>query len=266
MSLETSVEVADRLAVAHATPTVAQLARESRDRQVIKALQQSSELLDKQTHAGARSAASTRESSGSAAPTPASSRLKRLIDVAGAGFGLVFLAPFLLLVALVIRLESPGPALFRQRRKGRGGVPFVIYKFRTMGCLEDGPDIQQAQERDCRATRFGAFLRRSSIDELPQLLNVLKGDMSLVGPRPHAVAHDEFYAGAVAGYETRFLTRPGISGLAQVSGLRGATPNVEMMAARIALDLEYIRRWSIGLDLRILWQTLLIGPFDPSAF
>jgi putative colanic acid biosynthesis UDP-glucose lipid carrier transferase len=197
---------------------------------------------------------------------PASSKLKRLVDVVGAGFGLVFLAPFLLLLVLVIRLESPGPALFRQRRKGRGGVPFVIYKFRTLRCLEDGPEIVQVEQDDRRLTRLGGFLRRSSIDELPQLLNVLKGNMSLVGPRPHALAHDEFYGAAIENYDARFLARPGISGLAQVSGLRGATPNIEWMAARVALDLEYIRHWSLGLDIRILLQTLVAGPFDPAAF
>ena len=207
-----------------------------------------------------------RTAPGTSVRWPAASGLKRLIDVLGAGFGLVFLAPFLLLVALTIRLESPGPALFRQRRTGRGGVPFVIYKFRTMRCLEDGPHITQASRGDRRTTRLGALLRRSSIDELPQLINVLKGDMSLVGPRPHALAHDQLYAAAIDNYEARFLARPGISGLAQVSGLRGATPSVECMAARVALDLEYIQRWSIILDVRILVQTLLMGPFDPAAF
>jgi putative colanic acid biosysnthesis UDP-glucose lipid carrier transferase len=242
------------------------LARERRDHQVVRALEQSSRLLKGYERAEAANAAVICALSGTEPCLPAGSRFKRLIDVAGASFGLVFLAPFLLLVALLIRLESPGPALFRQRRKGRGGVPFAIYKFRTMRCLEDGPEIRQAERGDHRTTWLGAFLRRSSIDELPQLLNVLKGDMSLVGPRPHALAHDEFYGAAIENYDARFLARPGISGLAQVSGLRGPTPNIEWMAARVALDLKYIRNWSVGLDLRILLQTFVVGPFDPAAF
>jgi putative colanic acid biosysnthesis UDP-glucose lipid carrier transferase len=264
MSVETSRDDAARSAISHEAATSAQLARERRDQQVIRAHEQSRKLLKGSERAECANAMAAYAPD--AAHRPASSRLKRLIDVVGAGIGLVFLAPFLLLVALIIRLESHGPVLFRQRRKGRGGVPFVIYKFRTMRCLEDGPEIRQAERDDCRTTWLGAFLRRSSIDELPQLLNVLKGDMSLVGPRPHALAHDEFYGAAVENYDARFLARPGISGLAQVSGLRGATPTVEWMTARVALDLEYITRWSIALDLRILWQTLLIGPFDPGAF
>jgi putative colanic acid biosynthesis UDP-glucose lipid carrier transferase len=233
---------------------------------VIRALLQGGKLFDGRTRPLDASAISVAALSDRVPHPPASSGFKRSIDVVGAGFGLLFLAPFLLLVVLLIRLESPGPALFRQRRKGRGGVPFVIYKFRTMRCLEDGPEIRQAERGDDRATRFGLFLRRSSIDELPQLLNVLKGEMSLVGPRPHALAHDEFYGAVLEDYDARFLARPGISGLAQVSGLRGATPHIEWMAARVALDLEYIGHWSLGLDLRILLRTFVAGPFDPAAF
>ena len=194
------------------------------------------------------------------------STLKRLMDIAGAFCGLVFLAPFLLLVALVILIESRGPVFFRQRRTGCGGKPFYIYKFRTMRVVEDGPTIVQATPDDSRTTRFGAFLRRSSIDELPQLLNVLKNEMSLIGPRPHAVAHDVHYAALVPDYERRFLAKPGISGLAQVSGFRGETPNTQSMAARVALDLDYIAHWSFRLDVHILIQTLLAGPFHPAAY
>ncbi len=194
------------------------------------------------------------------------SRLKRAMDVLVAGLGLLFLAPVLILVALVVRLETPGPVLFRQRRTGRGGNVFYMYKFRSMYATEDGATIKQATAGDPRITRFGAFLRRTSIDEIPQLLNVLKNDMSLIGPRPHAVAHDLLYGALINDYSLRFLAKPGISGLAQVSGYRGATPDAEAMARRVALDLDYIADWSIGLDIRILIRTVLTGPFHPAAY
>ncbi len=194
------------------------------------------------------------------------SRLKRLFDVLAASFGLIFLAPVLILVAVIIRLETPGPVLFRQRRTGRGGAVFHMYKFRTMYGTEDGATIVQATRDDPRITRFGAFLRRASIDELPQLLNVLKNDMSLIGPRPHAVAHDILYGELIEDYRLRFLAKPGITGLAQVSGYRGATPDSDAMARRVALDLQYITDWSLALDLRVLLRTFLGGPFHPAAF
>jgi len=193
-------------------------------------------------------------------------KLKRLLDIAGALAGLAILAPLLVLVAVLIRLESPGPILFRQRRTGYGGATFVIYKFRTMAVSEDGPHVVQATRDDCRATRLGRILRRTSIDEFPNLINILKGEMSLVGPRPHALAHDRYWSTLVPGYEGRFMTKPGLTGLAQVEGYRGETPNVESMAGRIAYDLKYIREWSIGLDLKIIARTLMIGPFDPAAY
>lgn len=191
---------------------------------------------------------------------------KRAIDVLGSGAGLLFLSPFLILVAIMIRMESKGPALFSQRRTGYHGKEFKIFKFRSMRVEEDGEVVRQAMRGDDRITPLGAFLRKSSIDELPQLINVLKGDMSLVGPRPHALAHDRYYGAAIAGYESRFLVRPGITGLAQVQGHRGATPDVESMAKRIDKDLEYIRHWSPMLDIRIIWGTLMLGPFDPAAY
>jgi putative colanic acid biosysnthesis UDP-glucose lipid carrier transferase len=194
------------------------------------------------------------------------SRLKRLIDIFGAAMGLVLLSPFLLLVAIAVLIEHPGPIIFRQRRTGYGGVPFVIYKFRTMTVLEDGHMVVPATRDDGRTTRFGRFLRRTSIDELPQLVNVLKGDMSLVGPRPHALAHDEFFGGTVRGYDDRFLAKPGITGLAQVSGLRGEIRGPSCMAARLDKDLEYVSRWSVGMDIDILFRTLTMGPFHPAAY
>jgi putative colanic acid biosynthesis UDP-glucose lipid carrier transferase len=191
---------------------------------------------------------------------------KRGLDILGSGLGLLFLSPFLILVAILIRLESRGPALFCQRRTGYRGKEFKIYKFRSMRVAEDGDVITQATPGDARVTRLGAFLRQSSIDELPQLINVFKGDMSLVGPRPHALAHDRYYGEAIAGYHNRFLVRPGITGLAQVMGHRGATPDVAAMARRIDKDLEYIRRWSFRLDVEILCRTLMLGPFDSAAY
>lgn len=192
--------------------------------------------------------------------------LKRLIDVAGSLFGLGLLGPFLVLIAILIRLESPGPVLFRQRRTGYGGETFTIFKFRTMAAAEDGPIVLQATRHDCRATRLGRFLRRTSIDELPNLINVLRGEMSLVGPRPHAVAHDRYWAMLVPEYEGRFMTKPGLTGLAQVEGFRGETPNIDSMSARVSYDLRYIRTWSVWLDFKIIFRTLMIGPFDPAAY
>ncbi len=197
-----------------------------------------------------------------------SARLKRALDVCASLGGLVLLAPVLLVICLLIRLEGPGPALFRQWRTGRNGVPFQIYKLRTMCVIEDGACVVQATRNDPRITRLGSFLRQSNIDELPQLINVLRGEMSLVGPRPHALAHDSQFGAVVAYYDLRFGARPGLTGLAQVSGHRGETPNDASIAQRVDHDLEYIRRWSFALDLSILLQTLTWGasirrPTDP---
>lgn len=194
------------------------------------------------------------------------SKIKRLIDVVGAGLGLVFLLPLFILIATLICLESRGSPIFRQRRTGYKGKTFIIYKFRTMSVAEDGDRVVQAVRGDSRVTQLGSFLRRSSIDELPQLLNVFKGEMSLVGPRPHAVAHDEYYGRAITGYAGRFDAKPGITGLAQVSGFRGGTEDIALMAARVSRDVDYIRYWSLWLDLQILLRTLWVGPFDPSAY
>ncbi len=194
------------------------------------------------------------------------SGIKRAVDVVGAALLLVFLAPLLIMVMVIIRLESPGPVLFKQRRTGHRGAPFVIYKFRTMTVAEDGDAVVQARLQDQRITAFGRILRRSSIDELPQLINVLRGEMALVGPRPHALAHDRFYSSVVSQYYLRFLAKPGISGLAQVCGSRGPTPTAEAMATRIELDLDYIQNWSVKLDFAILVETLLSCFVSPAAF
>ena len=192
--------------------------------------------------------------------------LKRALDFFGALTGIVLLSPFLLLVALIIAVESRGNPLFHQRRSGYRGAPFVIFKFRSMTVREDGDSIVQAARDDVRITRFGRLMRRTSIDELPQLLNVLIGDMSLVGPRPHALAHDEYYGALVPGYAARFHAKPGITGLAQVSGLRGRTATIDDMAKRIEKDLDYIRSWTIVSDIKILFMTVLTFLFQPTAY
>ena len=193
-------------------------------------------------------------------------RAKRLMDVVGAALGLALLSPFLLLIGIVIVIESRGPILFRQRRSGLNGVPFTIYKFRTMRVVEDGPDVVQASRDDCRTTRVGKFLRRTSIDELPNLLNVLRNEMSLVGPRPHALAHDAYFGAMIPGYFDRYRTKPGLTGLAQVEGLRGKTEGVGDMAARVDRDVEYVRRWSLALDVQLLFRTVTMGPSHPAAY
>jgi putative colanic acid biosynthesis UDP-glucose lipid carrier transferase len=183
--------------------------------------------------------------------------VKRLIDiVVCAVLLLVCLVPGLL-IALAVKLDSPGPVLFRQRRIGYGGRPFHILKFRTMHVLEDGPQVVQARRDDPRVTRVGALLRDLSLDELPQLINVLAGDMSLVGPRPHAAAHDEYYGRHIANYAYRRRVRPGITGWAQINGARGATPTLSDMQARIDLDAWYVDHGSLALDLMILFLTPL---------
>jgi lipopolysaccharide/colanic/teichoic acid biosynthesis glycosyltransferase len=181
--------------------------------------------------------------------------LKRAVDVTVAAGLLLVIAPALLLVALAVRLDSRGPALFRQHRGGLHGQAFEILKFRTMRVMEDGGAIVQAQRADPRVTRLGSFLRRSSIDELPQLVNVLRGDMSLVGPRPHALAHDQAFATITPDYALRCIARPGITGLAQISGARGPTQTREAVVRRTELDCDYVRRWSLRLDLLIIWRT-----------
>jgi len=182
--------------------------------------------------------------------------IKRASDVAFAAVILLLTAPFMLAFALGVKLSSPGPVFFLQRRYGLDGREIVVYKFRTMTCLDDGDVIRQAKRDDERTTHFGSFLRQYSLDELPQFLNVLQGTMSVVGPRPHAVAHNELYRKLIRGYMIRHKVRPGITGLAQVNGLRGETDTLEKMQARIESDLEYLRNWSLLLDIRIMLNTL----------
>ena len=181
---------------------------------------------------------------------------KRAMDVVLASLGLLLLSPFLFLIGAAVRLTSRGPALFRQRRYGLDGEEIQVYKFRSMRVCEDGAVVTQASKGDPRVTRVGAFLRKTSLDELPQLLNVLQGKMSLVGPRPHAVAHNELYRKLINGYMIRHKVRPGITGLAQVNGLRGETETLDKMSERVRYDLEYLRHWSPWLDIRILFKTI----------
>jgi Undecaprenyl-phosphate glucose phosphotransferase len=185
--------------------------------------------------------------------------LKRAIDACASAILLVSILPLLAAIAALIKLDSRGPVLFRQQRFGINKKPFELYKFRSMHCEAGGdPSVPQARRHDPRVTRFGRFLRRTSLDELPQLLNVLKGDMSLVGPRPHATLHDEKYAELIEGYSARHHVKPGITGWAQVHGWRGETDTLEKMERRVECDIYYIDHWSMLLDFRILFRTLVV--------
>jgi Undecaprenyl-phosphate glucose phosphotransferase len=192
--------------------------------------------------------------------------LKRVMDIVVSSFGLLVLCPVMLFAAILIRLDSPGPILFRQVRKGINGQPFRILKFRTMSVMEDGAVVAQTTRKDTRVTRAGYWLRRASIDELPQLLNVLLGEMSIVGPRPHALAHDNEYTNLIANYSRRHHVKPGITGWAQVNGFRGGTPELAMMQRRVELDLWYIANWSLVLDFWIIVRTCFELPRARNAF
>jgi exopolysaccharide biosynthesis polyprenyl glycosylphosphotransferase len=194
--------------------------------------------------------------------TPAELRLpakaldaKRMLDIALSLAAILFLLPLLALISLAVMLDSKGPVLFCQRRHGLNGQIFGIFKFRSMRVLENGAHVVQAKKDDARTTRVGRFLRSSSLDELPQLFNVLAGDMSLVGPRPHAIAHDEYYGARIAAYAKRQRVKPGITGWAQVNGARGETPELSDMQARIDLDAWYVDHANLSLDLLILART-----------
>lgn len=183
--------------------------------------------------------------------------LKRLSDILFSAFILVLILPILLIIALAVKLTSPGPVLFSQKRYGLDGEEIFVYKFRSMTVCEDGDDIKQATRNDTRITKLGAVLRKYSLDELPQFINVLQGRMSTVGPRPHAVAHNEMYRGMIKGYMMRHKVKPGITGWAQVNGYRGETDKVEKMQKRIEFDLDYLRNWSLGLDATIILKTIV---------
>ena len=184
--------------------------------------------------------------------------IKRASDIVLASAILVLVLPLMLAIAIGVKLSSPGPVLFKQRRYGLDGKEIIVYKFRTMNVLEDGNVIKQATRNDGRVTQFGALLRQTSLDELPQFFNVLQGRMSVVGPRPHAVAHNEMYRRLIKGYMIRHKVRPGITGLAQVNGLRGETDTLDKMQLRIEHDLDYLRNWSLQLDLQIVVKTIFV--------
>ncbi|HEY0489677.1 MAG TPA: undecaprenyl-phosphate glucose phosphotransferase [Telluria sp.] len=186
------------------------------------------------------------------------STVKRTSDIVFATVILLLVLPVMALVALAVRLTSKGPVIFRQRRYGLYGEEIIVYKFRSMTVTDDGNTIAQARRNDARLTPVGAFLRRSSLDELPQFVNVLQGRMSIVGPRPHAVAHNEQYRKLIRGYMLRHKVKPGITGWAQVNGLRGETEVLEKMEARVRYDLDYLRNWSLWLDLWIILKTVKV--------
>jgi putative colanic acid biosynthesis UDP-glucose lipid carrier transferase len=193
-------------------------------------------------------------------------RIKRAVDIALSLIAMLALALPLLLVALVIKFTSPGPVLFGQDRYGLDGRPFRVWKFRTMTVREDGAQIIQARLGDPRITPFGSLLRRTSLDELPQLVNVLRGDMSLVGPRPHAVAHNEKYKQLIPKYMLRHVIKPGITGWAQVNGWRGETDTLEKMVKRVEHDAHYIQHWTVLLDFKIMWLTVFGAAVRRNAY
>lgn len=196
----------------------------------------------------------------------ATSRRKRAFDAIVSFGALLFFLPLLLTIAVLVKLESRGPALFRQRRTGLGGEIFTVFKFRTMTVAEDGAVVRQATRDDARITPFGAILRKFSLDELPQLLNVVRGEMSLIGPRPHAVAHDETWSKLAPGYDRRFRARPGLTGYAAVCGFRGEVKELQAIIDRVEADNEYIDTWSFALDMKIVLRTLPLIFSDARAY
>lgn len=195
-----------------------------------------------------------------------SALIKRSEDIVLASLILVLISPLLLGLAIAIKCTSKGPVLFKQRRYGIGGEEIIVWKFRSMTVCEDGSEIRQAQKNDQRITPLGAFMRRTSLDELPQFINVLQGRMSIVGPRPHAVAHNELYRKDISGYMLRHLVKPGITGWAQVNGWRGETDTLDKMEKRVEFDLYYIRNWSLWMDLNIVFLTIFKGFVNRNAY
>jgi len=194
------------------------------------------------------------------------STIKRASDIVLASIILLLLTPLMLAIAIAVKMSSPGPIIFRQRRYGLYGESILVYKFRSMTVMENGDQVVQAQKNDQRVTKIGGFLRRTSLDELPQFINVLQGRMSIVGPRPHAVAHNEQYRKLIKGYMLRHKVKPGITGWAQVNGLRGETATLDKMEARIQYDLDYLRNWSLWLDLWIVLRTVKVVLTRENAF
>jgi putative colanic acid biosynthesis UDP-glucose lipid carrier transferase len=192
--------------------------------------------------------------------------IKRMSDVAFSLAILTLIFPVLICISVAIKMSSPGPIIFKQRRYGLDGEEILVYKFRSMTVTEDGASIVQAQKNDQRITPLGAILRRTSLDELPQFINVLQGHMSIVGPRPHAVAHNELYRKLIKGYMVRHKVKPGITGWAQVNGFRGETDTLDKMQGRINFDLDYLRNWSLRLDIHIIFKTVRLVLRDKQAY
>ena len=197
--------------------------------------------------------------------------IKRIFDILGSAIGLIMLLPLLILVAIWIKIDSKGPVFFMQNRWGTGAQPFQIYKFRSMtqatsSASSDGETVVQTTQNDMRVTKVGTFIRRTSIDELPQLINILKGDMSIVGPRPHAVGHNKEYRGLVKGYMLRHKVKPGLTGWAQIHGFRGETDTIDKMEKRVEYDLEYLRNWTPMLDIYVILRTVKLVVTGKNAY
>lgn len=192
--------------------------------------------------------------------------IKRVSDIVMTLFLLIPLTPIMLMIGLSVKLSSPGPVLFKQKRYGLDGQEILVYKFRSMTVTENGHTVVQATKNDKRVTKLGAFLRKTSLDELPQFINVLQGRMSIVGPRPHAVSHNETYRKIIKGYMIRHKVKPGITGWAQVNGLRGETDTIDKMQARIEYDIDYLRQWSLALDTKIIFRTVFLVFMDAQAY
>ena len=196
----------------------------------------------------------------------ASNTIKRIEDIVFGSIILAIIAIPMLFIAIGVKLTSPGPVIFKQSRYGLDGKKIKVYKFRSMTTTDNGEEVKQATKNDARITPFGAFMRRTSLDELPQFINVLQGRMSIVGPRPHAVAHNEEYRKLIEGYMLRHKVKPGITGWAQINGFRGETETVNKMVKRVEFDLDYIHRWSVWFDVKIIIATVFKGFFDKNAY
>jgi putative colanic acid biosynthesis UDP-glucose lipid carrier transferase len=192
--------------------------------------------------------------------------LKRTGDIVMSTIILALISPILLLITISIKATSKGPIIFKQKRGGINNKEIVVYKFRSMTTQDDGSVVNQVTKNDARLTYFGAFLRRSSLDELPQFINVIQGRMSIVGPRPHAIAHNIKYAKLISEYNQRTLVNPGITGLAQINGWRGETDTLEKMQKRVNADLYYINNWNLWLDIRIIFITIFKGFINKNAY
>ena len=191
---------------------------------------------------------------------------KRLEDIVVSSLILTLIAIPMLIIAIAVKLTSKGPVIFKQNRYGLDGKKIKVYKFRSMTVQDNGDKVQQATKNDARITPLGAFLRKTSLDELPQFINVLQGRMSVVGPRPHAVAHNEEYRKLIEGYMLRHKVRPGITGWAQINGFRGETETINKMIKRVEYDLDYIHRWSVWMDIRIILATVTRGFINKNAY